>query len=82
MGSKNWVDGRLLQPQFSVYTTRVGYLDGPGGLNVCDAISVVFLHPSGNGENVWVKDDVIGVEAHLLHQEVVGPSTHCNLVVP
>ena len=46
-------------------------LDLLGGLNKADAVCVVFLHTSGNGQNVRVKDDVIGVKVQLVHQQVV-----------
>ena len=53
-------------------------LDLLGGLNKADAIGVVFLHTSGNGQNVRVKDDVIGVKVQPVHQQVVRPCTNLH----
>ena len=54
-------------------------LDDLGGFKVRDTICVVFLHASGNGEDVGIKDDVVWVEPQLFHQEVVGPLAHSYL---
>ncbi len=37
-----------------------------------DTVTVVLLHPGGDGENVGIEDDVLGREAHLSDQNVVG----------
>ena len=59
-------------------TTHLDLLDG---LHVRHAIGVVLFNTSCNREDVRVKDDVIRVEPHLLHQEPVGPLTHLHLVL-
>ena len=57
------------------------YLDNPGGLDECYPIVVVFLYPRGDGEDVGVKDDVVGVEVQLVHQEVVGAPADSKLAL-
>jgi len=42
------------------------YLDQPGSLDECYPIVVVLLYPRGNGEDVGVEDDVVGVEEQLV----------------
>src|SRR5262249_59884658 len=37
-----------------------------------DAVAVVLLHPGRDGENVGIEDDVLGREADLLDENVVG----------
>jgi len=43
------------------------YLDSPRSFNEVFSIVVVFFHPCCNGEDVWVKDDVVRVEVHFGH---------------
>lgn len=46
-------------------------LDALAGVDEVDAVVVVLLEPRGDGEDVGVEDDVLGREAHLVHQDVV-----------
>ena len=48
------------------------HLDHLSGFEVSDAIHTVLFHASSNGEDVRVKNDVITIEPHLLHQQLVG----------
>lgn len=41
------------------------YLDKFGGSDVVDGVVVVLLHACTDGEDVGVKDDVVGVEPHF-----------------
>ena len=47
------------------------------GFNVRHPIAVVLLNPSGDGEDVGVKDDVVGIHVRLLHQQVVRALANC-----
>ena len=40
----------------------------------------MLLHAGGNGQDVRVEDDVVGVEADLLGEDAVGPRTDLHLV--
>lgn len=57
------------------------YLDEPGGLDEVDCIVVVFLHPGPNGENVGIKDDVIGIKSHFVDEQRVGATADLDLAV-
>ena len=37
-----------------------------------DAVAVVLLHAGGDGEDIGIENDVLGREAHLVRQDVVG----------
>ncbi len=50
-------------------------LDLPHGLNKFNAIAAVFLNPRANGENIRIKNYILGRETGLLRQNVVGPCT-------
>lgn len=41
----------------------------------------MFLHACANSEDVGVKDDVIGVKAHFVDQQLVGPSADLYFAV-
>lgn len=55
-------------------------LDGSCCLDEVFSIVVVFLHSSGHCENVWIKDDVIGVEINFGHKQVVRTCADFNFV--
>ncbi len=46
--------------------------DLPRRLDEGDAVAVVLLDAGGDGEDVGVEDDVLGREARLLGQQLVG----------
>ena len=43
-----------------------------------NSIQVMFFHPSTNGEDIRVKDDVIWIEAQFFQKEMVGPGAHSD----
>ena len=55
------------------------YLNASGGLDEVDGIGAVLLHACTNGEDVGVKDDVSGIEAYFIDQEMVGSGTDLHL---
>ena len=44
------------------------YLDNSGGLNKVNTILIMLLHTCCYGEDIGVKDDVIGVKANPVHK--------------
>lgn len=54
-------------------------LDDLGGLYEVNAVLVVLFNAGRDGEDVGVKDDVVRVEAHLVHQDVVGACADVGL---
>mmetsp|Transcript_4876 Transcript_4876/g.16886 ORF Transcript_4876/g.16886 Transcript_4876/m.16886 type:complete len:474 (+) Transcript_4876:1973-3394(+) len=59
---------------------RAHTLDLAGGVDEVDAVVVVLLHTGADGEDVRVEDDVLRVEAHLLHEDAVGARADANLL--
>lgn len=57
------------------------YLDKFGGSDEVDGVVTVFLHACTDGENVGVKDDVIGVKSYFADQQFVGPSADLHFTV-
>lgn len=57
------------------------YLDKLSSPDEVDSIVVVFLHARTNGEDVGVKDDVIGVKSHFADQQLVGSTADLNFAV-
>lgn len=57
------------------------YLDDFGGSDEVDGIGIVFFHTCTNGEDVGVKDDVIGVKSHFADQQIVGSSADFHFTV-
>lgn len=57
------------------------YLDNFGGSDEVDGVVTVFLHACTDGEDVGVKDDVIGVKSHFADQQSVGPSADLHFTV-
>jgi hypothetical protein len=55
-------------------------LDLPRGTEEVHRIVVVLRQARAHGQDVGVKDDVLGVEAHLLHQDTVGAAAHGHLL--
>ena len=51
------------------------YLDSSCSFNEVFSIVVMFFHPCRNCEDVWVEDDVIGVEVHFRDQQIVRACT-------
>jgi len=49
-----------------------GLFDGPDRLDEVDGVVVVLLDPCRHGEDVGIEDDVLGREADLIDQNVVG----------
>ncbi len=56
-------------------------LDLPRRLDEGDAVAVVLLDAGGDGEDVGVEDDVLGREADLLGQQLVGPLADRHLAL-
>ena len=56
-------------------------LDLPGGADEVHSIVVVLSHAGADSQDVGVKDDVLGVEAHLLNQDLVCPLADAHLVL-
>ena len=59
----------------------IANLDGPGRFNKVLSVVVVFFHPCCHCENIWVKDDVVGVEIYFGYQQVVRTSADFYLVL-
>ena len=51
------------------------------GLNVCNAIGVVLLHSGCYSQDIGVKDDVIGIEAHPFNKQLVGTLAYVCLAM-
>ena len=50
-------------------------------LDEVEAVPVVLLHPGGDGEDVRVDDDVVGREADLVDEQMVGPPGDVDLAI-
>lgn len=61
--------------------TRPTDLYFPGGSDEVDGVHAVLVHACADGQDVWVKDDVIGVEARLTDQEVISTRTDPHLLI-
>lgn len=46
--------------------------DDVGGFDEVDCIVVVFFDVGGDGEDVWIEDDVLWWEVDFIYQDVVG----------
>ena len=44
-------------------------------------VVVVFFDSGGDGEDVWVEDDVLWVEADFIYEDVVGALADVDLVL-
>ncbi len=60
---------------------RAALLDLARGLDEVDAVIVVFLDAGGDREDIGVEDDVLGREADLVHQDVVGAGADLDLAL-
>ncbi len=58
-----------------------GLLDLGAGLDEGQSVEVVLLDAGGHRQHVGVEDDVLGREAHLVHQDAVGPRAHGHLAL-
>lgn len=61
--------------------TRPTDLNCPGGFDKVDGVHPVLVHARADGQDVWVKDDVIGVEARLTDQEVISTRTDPHFLI-
>ena len=52
-----------------------------GGLEERDRVVVVLLDPGGHGQDVGIEDDVLGREADLLGEDLVGARADRDLAV-
>ena len=41
-------------------------------------VGVVFFHSSCNGQNIRIKDDVIGIEISLAHEKIIRSRAYLN----
>src|ERR1700722_15598851 len=57
---------------------QVGF-DPARGIDVVDRVIVVLLHARGNGQDIWIEDDVFRREADLINQNPVGALADTNL---
>ena len=64
-----------------IFTPRAALLDLARRLDEVDAVVVVLLDAGGDGEDVGVEDDVLGREADLVHQDVVGAGADLDLAL-
>ena len=60
---------------------RALLLDLCSGVDEVHSVVVVLCHASADCEDVGVEDDVLGVKAHLLHQDLEGPCADAHLVL-
>ena len=60
---------------------RQGLDDPAGGVDEIDAVIVVFLDSRRHGEDVRVEDDILGREADLLRQDLIGAGADLDLAV-
>ena len=56
-------------------------LDLCSGVDEVHSIVVVLCHAGPHSEDIGVKDDVLWVEPHLLHQDLVGAGADAHLVL-
>ena len=63
------------------FRARADFLDLLGGFEKVDRVVIVLRHSRGDGENVWIEDNVFGREANFVHKDVVSPFADSNLFV-
>lgn len=63
------------------FVVQLHYLDKLGSPDEVDSIFIMFLHARSNGEDVGVKDDVIGVKPHFADQQLVSSSADFHFAV-
>src|SRR4051812_8159843 len=59
---------------------RANLLDLPRGLDEIDRVVVVLLHPSRDGENVRIKNDLCRLKSDLFSQQLERPLANTNLI--
>mmetsp|Transcript_9069 Transcript_9069/g.24373 ORF Transcript_9069/g.24373 Transcript_9069/m.24373 type:complete len:331 (-) Transcript_9069:1503-2495(-) len=59
---------------------RAHALDLPRGADKVHGIVVVLSHAGADGQDIGVKDDILWVEAHFLHQQLVGTLANADLL--
>lgn len=57
------------------------YLDEFSSFDEVDGIFTVLLNACANGEDIWIKDDVIGFKAHFGNQQLIGSSADLHFTV-
>lgn len=57
------------------------YLDDFRGFDKGDPVAVVLCHACCYGEDVWVEDDVMAVEAHFINKDVVRSGADLHFAV-
>ena len=62
-------------------SARAALLDQLDGFDECLAEEIVLFHPRGHGEDVRVEDDVVGPEARLSREQVVGAAADRDLAL-
>ena len=55
-------------------------LDLARGVDEINSVVVVLLHAGADGQDVGIEDDVLGVEADLLHEELEGAAADAHLL--
>ena len=63
------------------FATRAFPLDLRCGIDNVYSVVVVLRHASAHCQDVGVKDDVLRVKAHLLHQDLEGTPTYPDFVL-
>lgn len=56
------------------------HLYDPSGSDKVDGVHAVLLHARADGQHVGVKDDVIGVKADFIQQEVIRSGADSDLL--
>lgn len=57
------------------------HLDKLCGADEVDGVVVVFLHAGADGEDVGVKDDVVGIKPNLVDQQIVCSGADLHLAI-
>ena len=82
-GAANWFVASEAECDVGDSTTDLGAradsLDLPSGTDKVHSIVVVLRQPSTNGEDVGVKDNVLGVISDLVDKELVSSAADSNL---
>lgn len=59
----------------------VQYLDEFSSFDEVDGIFTVLLNACANGEDIWVKDYIVGFKSHLGKQQLIGSSADLHFTV-
>lgn len=57
------------------------YLDELGSFDEVDGIFTVLINACANGEDIWIKNDVIGFKSHFGKQQLIGSSADLHFTV-